>query len=65
MAARLFPGTRHAMIAATSRGPLLLVDDVLDQPVIYRDGGLHLPEGLGLGVSLNRAKLEQVAGDLP
>ncbi|MBI3969655.1 MAG: mandelate racemase/muconate lactonizing enzyme family protein [Chloroflexi bacterium] len=47
------------------RGPLLLVDDVLNEPVTYHDGCLQLPDGPGLGVSLNRAKLAQLTGDLP
>lgn len=47
------------------RGPRLLVDDVLDPPVQYdAQGRLVLTPGPGLGVTLNRAKLERLRGDL-
>jgi L-alanine-DL-glutamate epimerase-like enolase superfamily enzyme len=46
------------------RGPLLLVDDVLDEPVCYERGHLVLPSGAGLGVALDRNKLRALAGDL-
>ncbi|HEV2121202.1 MAG TPA: mandelate racemase/muconate lactonizing enzyme family protein, partial [Chloroflexota bacterium] len=39
------------------RGPLLLVDDVLTQPVSFAHGMLTIPDAPGLGVSLDPAKL--------
>lgn len=32
-------------------GPLLFVDDIVDTPLRYADGSLHLPSGPGLGVT--------------
>jgi muconate cycloisomerase len=46
------------------RGPQLLVDDVLDQPVRYDGGRLALAPAPGLGVSLDRGKLKVLEGDL-
>ncbi|MEW5785423.1 MAG: enolase C-terminal domain-like protein [Bacillota bacterium] len=40
-------------------GPLLLKEDILVQPLNYRDGCLHLPHGPGLGVELNREALAE------
>ncbi|MQA82833.1 MAG: chloromuconate cycloisomerase [Streptosporangiales bacterium] len=34
-------------------GPLLTADDLLTEPLTYRDGHLHVPEGPGLGVSVD------------
>ncbi|MGH2353469.1 MAG: mandelate racemase/muconate lactonizing enzyme family protein [Chloroflexota bacterium] len=46
------------------RGPQLLVDDVLAEPVRYEHGRLVLPAGPGLGATLDQAKLQALAGDL-
>ena len=35
--------------------------DVLTEPQTVVDGKMNLPKGFGLGVSLDRAKLETVA----
>lgn len=35
-------------------GPLLLRQDILEEPLTYRRGYLELPEGPGFGVALNR-----------
>lgn len=40
-------------------GPLLLCDDLLEQTIRVRDGELLLPDGPGLGASVDHAKLEQ------
>lgn len=37
-------------------GPLLLTDDILAEPLEYRDFALHLPAGPGLGVRLDMDK---------
>lgn len=68
-------GTAHqAHLAASSRvvtwpsdlvGPGLLVDDVLAQPHRYEQGYLRVPDGPGLGVTLDRGKLAALARDLP
>ena len=46
------------------RGPELLADDVLAQPVRYVDGHLLLPEGPGFAATLDRAELAELSGDL-
>ncbi|KWR77489.1 muconate/chloromuconate family cycloisomerase [Cupriavidus sp. IDO] len=38
-------------------GPLLLKDDVVTQRPVYREFDLHLPEGPGLGLTLDEDKL--------
>lgn len=40
-------------------GPLLLTDDIIKNPIVYRDGRMHLPEGPGLGLELDMDKFEQ------
>ena len=44
-------------------GPLLLRDDLVTQPLIYRDGAIHLHEGHGFGVSLDPDKLARYRRD--
>ena len=40
-------------------GPLMLVDDVLEQPLQIIDGELSLPKSPGLGIELDRSKLDK------
>jgi muconate cycloisomerase len=46
------------------RGPVLLTDDVLDEPVRYDAGTLVLPNRPGLGARLVPEKLTELEGDL-
>jgi muconate cycloisomerase len=39
-------------------GPLLLADDIVEEPIGYRDFRAWLPHGPGLGVSLDEEKVE-------
>ncbi len=39
-------------------GPMLLAEDIVTDPVVYRDGAAHLPKGPGLGISLDEDKVE-------
>ena len=39
-------------------GPLLLADDIVEEPVRYSDGYVHLNDGPGLGVILDERKVE-------
>ncbi len=48
---------------ADLRGPLLLKDDVLSPPIDYRDGYLSVPDSPGLGVEVDRDKLENLRFD--
>jgi len=54
----------HAFGACAARtigselfGPLLLADDLTEEPITYRDGSAHVPDGPGLGVTLDEKKL--------
>jgi muconate cycloisomerase len=38
-------------------GPLLLTEDILTQPLVYRDFQLHVPRTPGLGFSLDEERL--------
>jgi len=38
-------------------GPLLLTEDILSEPLVYRDFELHVPNTPGLGLSLDEERL--------
>jgi len=38
-------------------GPLLIAEDILEQPAVYRDGALHLSKGVGHGFALDESKV--------
>lgn len=40
-------------------GPLLLTDDIVKEPLNYKDCALQLPEGPGLGIELDEDKIEK------
>jgi len=40
-------------------GPLLMKDDIVDKPLSFHDNGVDLPQGPGLGVTLNEDKLAE------
>ena len=42
-------------------GGLMYLDDVVQERVRYEQGYLLVPEGPGLGMELDRAKLQQLA----
>ena len=46
-------------------GPLLQTEDILTTPLEYRDFGLELPTGIGLGVTLDIEKLTKFRRDGP
>ena len=39
-------------------GPLLLTEEILTEPLQYRDFELHLPTGPGLGVVVDENKID-------
>jgi muconate cycloisomerase len=41
-------------------GPLLLTEEVLEEPLVYRDFGLQVPSTPGLGVRVDAAKLRRM-----
>ena len=42
-------------------GPLLLTEDILEEPLVYRDFALCVPSGPGLGVRVDRERLGRFA----
>ena len=42
-------------------GPLLMTDGLLAEPLDYRDGALHLPDGPGFGVDLDEDRVARYA----
>jgi muconate cycloisomerase len=44
-------------------GPLLLTEDILAEPIVYRDFCVQLPEGHGIGVTLDPEKLDRFRRD--
>jgi muconate cycloisomerase len=41
-------------------GPLLMAEDLLTEPLTYRDGQLHPPLGPGLGITLDEDKIRRL-----
>lgn len=44
-------------------GPLLMTEEILEEPLTYRDFQLEVPNGPGLGVKVDRDKLARFARD--
>ena len=44
-------------------GPLLLTEEILREPLVYRDFALHLPRTPGLGLDIDEAKLARLRRD--
>ena len=44
-------------------GPLLMIDGLLREPLDYRDGALHLPDGPGLGIDLDDERVARYTRD--
>jgi muconate cycloisomerase len=42
-------------------GPLLLTEDILTEPLQYRDFELQIPTGPGLGIRIDRDKLARLS----
>jgi muconate cycloisomerase len=57
-AVQLFSTVEHLDWGTELFGPLLLKDEILSQPIRYRDFGVHLPDGPGIGVALDEAKVD-------
>jgi muconate cycloisomerase len=53
--------TANVTFASEIVGPLLLADDVLAEPVTYRDGALQIPDRPGLGLELDPIKMKKYA----
>lgn len=44
-------------------GPLLLTEEILQEPLVYRDFELEIPTGPGLGIALDEARVTHFARD--
>jgi muconate cycloisomerase len=44
-------------------GPLLITEEILTQPLDYSDFGLTVPNGPGLGIELDEARLKRFTRD--
>jgi muconate cycloisomerase len=53
------PVTSTAQIVRTKVAGHKYLDDIIEEPFVYRDGCMLVPEGPGLGITVNEAKLEQ------
>jgi muconate/chloromuconate cycloisomerase len=40
-------------------GPLLLTDDIVDNPIIFKDGFVFIPNEPGMGVTINEVRVEK------
>lgn len=56
-ALQLFSTAEHLTWGTEFFGPLLLTDDILTTPLVYRDFRVIVPQGTGLGVTLDPDKL--------
>lgn len=55
--AHLFATFNELKLGSELFGPLLLTEDILAEPLVYRDFMLHVPTGPGLGIDIDRDKL--------
>jgi muconate cycloisomerase len=62
-AAQLFAGVKDLQWGTELFGPLLLVEEILAEPLIYRDFELQLPTGPGLGIALDEVALNRFRRD--
>lgn len=50
------PGKHHG---CELFGPQLLVDDIVEKPMVVRDYDLHIPDGPGFGITIEEKKLDR------
>src|SRR5271165_4609285 len=56
-----FAGLRELAWGCEHFGPQILTDDLVTEPLRFADFHVHLPEGPGIGVTLDRDKLRRYA----
>lgn len=56
-ALQLFATTEHLSWGTELFGPLLLTDDILAEPITYRDFCVEIPTGAGIGAALDPDKI--------
>jgi muconate cycloisomerase len=62
-AAHFAVSTSNVAYANEIVGPLMLEDDILKQPLDFQNGELTLPDSPGLGIELDRSKLDKYCVD--
>ena len=62
-ALQLFSTVAHLDWGTELFGPLLMKDEILAEPIAYRDFSVHLPEGPGIGAVLDADKVAFYARD--
>jgi len=62
-ALQLFATVEHLHWGTELFGPLLLTEEILARPIIYRDFCVVLPEGAGIGVDLDPDKVNRFRRD--
>lgn len=60
---QLFAGLPTLSWGCELFGPLMLADDLVTEPVRYRDHAVEVPDGPGLGVEIDRSKLKAYQRD--
>lgn len=55
---QLFATVDHLAWGTELFGPLLFKEDILTQPLVYRDYKVHVPQGAGCGVTLDQDKVD-------
>ena len=58
---QVFAGLRDLKWGCEHFGPQLLVEDLVTEPLRFADFRIHLPAGPGIGVTVDRAKLQKFA----
>ena len=56
----LAAATNHLTLPCYMAGPLVYDEDVVGEPVHYCEGHIIVPDGPGLGVELDRARMEKI-----
>jgi muconate cycloisomerase len=57
-ALQLFAGIEDLRWGSELFGPLLLTEDILATPIVYRDFTVEVPQGAGIGVTLDPDKID-------
>jgi muconate cycloisomerase len=61
--AHLFASFDHLQWGTELFGPLLMTEEILTQPLEYRDYALTVPDGPGLGIELDEAAIKRFTRD--
>lgn len=62
-AAQLMAGVKDLRWGTELFGPLLLSEEIIEEPLVFADFELKLPSGPGIGIALNKAAVERFRRD--